>query len=57
MLGEDGIKGIPSCIARTREALADFRELLDVYLVPVLVKLLQWDGSEVPEARHVEAGI
>ena len=56
VLGEDGIEGIPPCIARTREAVADFRELIDVHL-PILLKLLQWEGPEVPETRHVQAGV
>ena len=57
VLGEDGIEGTPPCIARTREAVADFGKLVDVHLVPVLVKLLQWEGPKVPEAQHVEAGV
>ena len=57
MPGEDGIEDIPPGIARTREVAADLGKLVDVHLVPLLVKLLQSEGPKVPEAPHVEAGV
>ena len=57
VIGEDGIEGVPSYIARTHEAVTDFGEPVDVRFVPVLVTLLQWEGPEVPESLHVKAGV
>ena len=53
MLGENSVKGIPPRISRTREAVADFRELIDVHLGSVVLNVLQGEGPEVPEARYV----
>ena len=57
VLNEHSVKGVPPWVARTREVVANLGELADVHLVPVLLKLLQWEGPEVPEARHVKAGV
>ena len=57
VLPENRIERVAPYVAPTREAVADFRELIDVQLVPVLLKLLQWKGPEVPEARHVNGGM
>ena len=57
VLGKDSMEGIPPCNACTREAGADFGKVVGIHLLPVLVKLLQWEKPEVPESRHVKAGV
>ena len=53
MFGKVRVERIPPGIAGSREAVADFRKLADVHLVPVLIELL----PEVPKSRNVEAGV
>ena len=55
--GEIGVQEIPACIPRSREAITNLGELVDLNRIPVLLELLQRKMPEVPEPRHVKAGI
>ena len=57
VLAEIGVQGIPSRIPRSRGAITNLGELVDVDLIPVLLGLLQRKRPEVPEPRHMKAGI
>ena len=49
VLGELSVNGIPPHIPWPCEVVADLRELLDAYLIPILLELLQRDRPELPE--------
>ena len=57
MLSEVSVKCIPLHMPRLCEVVAGLQELLDVHLIPILLESLQQKGPEIPEPRHVEAGV
>ena len=57
VLGEVGIEGIPPRIPWSCKIVANLRELVFVYLIPILFEMLQRERPEISEPRHVEAGI